>query len=129
EGKAATLHLSLQTKIRKGRIDKLLHLRPGETAVYCRHVLTGLQGEMNFGHHAMLKFPERPLSGRISTSAIRFAQVLPAAFEDPAHGGYSSLKPGAVFSRLDRVPSLCGGTADVSQYPARPGFEDLLMIV
>lgn len=124
-----TLNLSLRTKARPGRIEKCLQLRKGHAAVYCRHVITGMSGPMNLGHHAMLKFPDQPDSGHISTSPIRFAQVLPDRFEDPAKGGYNSLKPGATFNRLDRVPSLFGGTVDVSRYPARRGFEDLLMVV
>jgi hypothetical protein len=49
-------------------------------------------------------------------------------FEDPARGGYQSLKPGAAFSRLDQVPALDGSMADLSSYPTRRGFEDLVMI-
>lgn len=123
------LGLSLQTKTRSGRIDKTLLLRKGQTVVYCRHVISGMNGRMGFGHHAMLKFPDKQASGRISTSPIHFAQVAPTTFEDPAKGGYQSLKPGAIFSRLDRIPSLFGGTADASCYPARRGFEDLFMVV
>lgn len=123
------IHLSLQTTVRKGRVDKRIHLREGHTAVYCQHVLSGMSGRMSFGHHAMLKFPDELNSGRISTSPISFGQVAPKPFEDPAKGGYSSLKTGATFRQLDQVPSAFGGTADVSRYPARRGFEDLVMLV
>jgi hypothetical protein len=123
------LHLSLATKIRPGKVDKFLQLRDGHTAVYCRHVLSGMSGPMNLGHHATLKFPAAVGSGVISTSSLRFGQVYPKQFEDPAKGGYSSLKPGATFSRLDRVPAMNGSYEDVSRYPARRGFEDLLMMV
>ena len=84
---------------------------------------------MSLGHHATLKFPDEPNSGLISTSRIRFAQVFPGSFEDPAKGGYSCLEPGAVFSRLDRAPRADGGVADLSHYPARRGFEDLVMVI
>ncbi len=126
---ATDLRLSLTTRTRPGRIDKLIRLRRGETALYCRHLLTGMKGAMGLGHHAMLKFPAQPGSGRLSTSPIRFAQVLPDPFEDPAKKGYSSLKPGAIFSRLDRVPGNDGTSADLSRYPARRGFEDLAMVI
>lgn len=124
-----SLTLSMQTTIRPGQITKCLNLRDGHTAVYCQHVVSGMSGPMNLGHHAMLKFPDQEGAGRISTSAFDFAQVAPIRFEDPALGGYSHLKPGAAFRRLDRVPSFFGGTVDVSRYPARRGFEDLLMVV
>lgn len=122
------LHLSLRTKIRKGRADKFVRLRRGETALYCRHVLSDMTGKMTYGHHATLKFPDAPGSGLISTSPITHAQVITVPFENPAQGGYTSLKPGAIFQRLDAVPALDGTMADLSSYPARKGFEDLVMI-
>ena len=124
-----TLRLSLKTKIRRGRVDKMLRLRQGETAVYCQDVLSSMTGKMNLGHHANLKFPDAAGSGLIATSPISFAQVLPAIFEKPSEGGYSSLKPGAVFSRLNRVAAADGTMADLSRYPARRGYEDLVMVV
>jgi hypothetical protein len=122
------LHLSLKTKVRAGRVDKHLSLRPGETALYCRHILSGMSGKMALGHHATLKFPDAAGSGLVSTSPLSDGQVLPVPFEIPAQRGYSSLKTGARFSRLDRVPAADGTQADLSRYPARPGFEDLVMV-
>ena len=129
KGKAETeLHLSLKTKIRAGRVDKMIRLRRGETALYCRHILSSMSGKMNLGHHATLKFPDAEGSGLIDTSPISYAQVVPVPFEKPSEGGYTSLKPGALFSRLDQVPSADGTIADLSRYPARRGFEDLVMV-
>ncbi len=123
------LRLSLETTVRPGRVKKMIQLRDGETAIYCQHVVSGTSGRLNPGHHATLKFPDKAGSGLVSTSPIRFGQVLPGVFEEPARRGYSALKPGAIFSRLDQVPGANGSVADVSRYPARRGFEDLLMIV
>jgi len=123
-----TLRLSLNVKVRRGHVEKMLRLRRGETALYCRHTVSGMAGRMCFGHHATLKFPEEPGSGLISTSPLSFGQVLPVPFEKPAEGGYNSLKMGAEFSRLDQVPAADGTVADLSRYPARRGFEDLAMI-
>ena len=129
KNKAETrLHLSLRTKIHPGRADKFIRLRRGETALYCRHVLSEMSGKMSFGHHATLKFPDEAGSGLVSTSAISFAQVAPRPFELPERRGYQSLKPGAIFSRLDQVPALDGSMADLGSYPSRRGFEDLVMI-
>jgi len=122
------LHLSLRTKIRAGRVDKKLRLRRGETVLYCQHIISEMTGKMNFGHHATLKFPDQAGSGLISMSPIHFGQVLPSALEEPTSGGYSCLKPGALFSRLDHVPTVDGGLANLSWYPDRPGFEDLVMV-
>jgi hypothetical protein len=53
---------------------------------------------------------------------------MPTPFENPAQGGYSCLKVGATFTALHRVPRADGGTADLSVYPAREGFEDLVLM-
>jgi hypothetical protein len=117
------LHLSLRTKVRPGRVDKLIWLRD---AVYCRHVISGMSGPMSVGHHAMLRF-QTP--GVISTSRFVRGQVLPVPFELPEQRGYQALKPGATFASLGRVPLLSGGVTDLSRYPARRGFDDLAMLV
>jgi hypothetical protein len=122
------LNLSLETTVRSGRVDKTIELREGHTALYSRHIVSGMSGPMNLGHHAMLKFPDEPGSGLISTSGFTFGQVFPGAFEVAADGGYSVLKAGATFDELDKVPTLSGEMADLSRYPARRGYEDLVMM-
>ena len=123
------LHLQLKSKTRPGLVDKHLILRDGHSAVYQRHVVSDMSGPMTPGHHAMLKLPEEPGCGRISTSAFAHGQVLPFPFENPEIGGYYTLKPDAAFKSITKVPLNTGGTADVSRYPARKGFDDLVMLV
>lgn len=122
-------HWTMETTSRPGRIHKLIRLKAGETNLYCRHVLSEMEGPMSFGHHAMLKFPEAPGSGIVSTSHILFAQVAPEPVESPAGGGYQSLMPGSRFTRLSRVATSDGHFTDLGKYPARRGFEDLVMLV
>ncbi|MGH7958782.1 MAG: hypothetical protein ACREH8_17490 [Opitutaceae bacterium] len=122
-----TLHANLRTSVRKGQVDKFITLVEGHAAIYQRHVITG-SGPMSIGHHAMLKFPETPASGVVSTSRFAAAQVFPDFFETPENRGYQSLKPGAAFRSLERVPLLNGDTTDVSRFPARRGYEDLVML-
>jgi hypothetical protein len=124
DGEGVTLRLSFTTRIRRGLITKEVTLKPGHTAVYQRHVISGMRGPMSYGHHAMLKFPAGEGSGRIAVGPFLFGQVWPEPFEDPAAGGYTSFKVGARFKSLRSVPRADGGTADLSTYPARPGFED-----
>jgi hypothetical protein len=123
------LHLSLKTMIRSAVVDKRIWVLDGQNAIYSQHVVTGMSGPMNLGHHAMLKFPEAPGSGLVSTSRFVYGQVFPQAFELPENRGYSWLKPGAEFTSLEKVPALTGETADLTRYPARRGFEDLVMLV
>ncbi len=123
-----TLRTRLDCRVRKLRVEKQVTLVNGQTALYQSHILTGGSGPINLGHHAMLKFPERPASGRISTSQFVYGQVFPGQFESPAQGGYSGLKAGATFRSLERVPLAAGGTADLTNFPAREGFEDLVLL-
>jgi len=118
----------LRTRVRSGEITKRIALRHGETNLYSTHELSGYSGPMNLGHHAMLAFPEENGPGQILLSSWREGRVSPRPFETPALGGYSSLRIGAPFRRLDRVPLATGGFADLSCYPAREGFEDIVMV-
>ena len=119
----------LHPRARAGNIYKAIILVPGSTAVYCQHIVTGMRGPMNWGHHAMLKFPPAPGSGILSTSPIVFGQVFPGHFENPEAGGYSALRPGGTFKTLTSVPALDGTRVDISRYPARRGFDDLVLLV
>ncbi len=125
---AVTLRLKLRSRVRSGVVEKRITLVPGHTVVYQEHVISGMSGPMNFGHHAMLKFPDRPGAGRLSTSALIHRQTFIEPVEDPALRGYSLLKPAAVFEDLAAVPTITGETADLSRYPARRGFEDIVLL-
>lgn len=118
----------MQTSVRPGRATKRLELRDGETNLYLRHTLEGMAGPMALGHHAILQCPPAAGSGRIALSPYHRGQVCPLPFEDPTIGGYSTLKQGAKFTHLDTVERADGSFTDVSQYPAREGFEDLVMV-
>lgn len=128
DGEAA-LHASLDTRIRAGRVDKYISLREDHHAVYSRHVISGMGGPMCLGHHAMLRFPDAPGSGRISTSPFLYAQTAPEPVEQPEDRGYSILKPGASFVSLGSVPTITGERTDLGRFPARKGYEDLVMLV
>ena len=123
------LHLSLATKVRPGQVDKHIWLVDGQNILSSQHLLTGMSGPMNPGHHAMLKFPNAAGSGLLSTSRITYGQVFPQPFELPENRGYSHLKPGAEFKSLAQVPTRTGELADLTCYPARRGYEDLVMVV
>jgi len=122
------LNASLKCKTRPGHVDKHIRLVDGHPIIYQAHTVTGLTGKMNYGHHAMLTFPE-PGSGLLSTSQFVWGQALPTDFEKPEDGGYTMLQPGAQFDKLSKVPTRFGDHADLSVYPARRGWEDLVMIV
>lgn len=128
DASSTTLLLELATTVRPGRVTKSITLVDGHTAVYQRHTLSGMTGPMSVGHHAMLRFPDDAGSGLIATSPCMWGQTSPVPIEDPAVGGYTLLDPGARFASLDAVPTVLGTTADLSRYPARRGYEDLVLL-
>lgn len=115
----------LELRTRRGHVGKTITLRRGETNLYLAHEISGMSGALNYGHHAMLRFDS---PGRLYTSPFLRGQVLPTPFENPAQGGYSSLRPGGRFESLCEVTMSDGKVADLSKFPAREGFEDLVMI-
>ncbi|MGH8018404.1 MAG: hypothetical protein ACREIA_08955, partial [Opitutaceae bacterium] len=123
-----SLEAELKLTVRPGRVLKSIQLRPDETNVYCRHTLQDMSGPMCLGHHAMLQFPNEEGAGRIALSPFRHGQVCPQPFEVAAQGGYSCLKTAATFKDLRKVPLATGGVADLTRYPSREGFEDLVMV-
>lgn len=119
----------MKLRVRSGRAAKCIELRDGETNVYSRHTLSDMIGPMSLGHHAMLQCGSASAgAGRISLSPFRGGRVCPLPFEDPGLGGYSSLKTGARFRCLENVPLSSGSPTDLSIYPAREGFDDLVML-
>ena len=136
-----SLHLSLEPGDVGGRIEKILSLRSGHAAIYCEHRISGLDGRYSYGNHPVLDFSGlREGEGRVTTSPFRWGSVNPGLFSDPANDEYQALVPGARFSDLREVPLAAetprtpdqvasGGTTDLTRYPARQGFEDLIMLV
>ena len=111
-------------------VEKILSTRPEHHAVYIEHRISELDGEFNYGTHPILDLSEMPDGeARISVSPFCWASVFPGYFSDPANGEQQALKPGAEFTDLRAVPLANGGTADLTCYPARPGNDDLVMMV
>jgi hypothetical protein len=123
------LLLTMGTRTRKGRVDKLIRLVPGHTVIYQDHTITGMTGPMTFGHHPCLKFPDRVGAGRLSFSKFALGQVTPQPVESPESRGYSILKADAKVTPDLKVETITGETADLSRYPARRGFEDIVILV
>ncbi len=126
--KGAYIHLwQKQPFGKKARVDKRLYLRKGQTAVYQEHLVSGVDAELPVGHHPTLDFSGK--SARLSAGPFTVGYVNPQPFENPANKGYSALQHGSSFTSLKKVKTVCGGTADLSVYPARRGFEDLVIMV
>ena len=118
----------MDLKAFSGHVEKRITLLPGQTVVYQKHIIAGVNAPTSLGHHSILKFPDKNGAGRLSTSKRLLGQVFVEPTENPAERGYSILKPGAVFDDLAAVPTVGGETADLSRYPARRGFEDIAIL-
>lgn len=124
------LHLGMADPDSGGWLEKIIFLREGETAVYCEHRISGVEGRFSYGNHPILDFSNLAEGeGRVSVSPFRWASVYPGLFSNPLHREYGALKASARFSDLRQVPTSDGLTADLTGYPARRGFDDLVMMV
>jgi len=125
-----TLRFVMVTADSGASVEKIISTREGEHAVYQEHRISGLEGDFNYGNHPILDLSGlADGAGRVSVSPFRWASVFPGAFSNPADGETQALKEGARFTDLREVPLAAGGTTDLTRYPARPGNEDLVMMV
>jgi hypothetical protein len=122
------LVLGMNVKNPRCRVTKTISLREGQRAVYQEHCIEGLRGRYNFGHHAILIFPEKGGPYHVNTSPFHFGSVKPEAFSNPLAREYGALKTGGRFTSLAKVPLATGGTTSLQEYPARQGFEDLIQV-
>ncbi|YCM43588.1 hypothetical protein V2O64_19970 [Verrucomicrobiaceae bacterium 227] len=130
ESPAHELRLSMETGDSGCRVVKSIETREGHAALYIQNTVTGLSGDWSYGSHPILDFSKMPEGeGRVSTSAFRWGSTYHGVFADPVNKEYQSLRSGALFDSLEKVPMIDGGSADLTRYPARQGFEDLVMLV
>jgi len=125
-----SLTLAIDASDHGVHVEKILIVRPGQSAIYQEHRISGLEGVFNYGNHPILDLSGVPEGGaQVSTSAMRWASVYPDWFSDPADGATQRLERGAEFSELKAVALVSGGTADLSRQPGPVGYDDLVMMV
>jgi hypothetical protein len=122
------LVMEMDVNAPKCHVRKTLSIKSGHRAVYQEHLIEGLQGRYNLGHHAILLFPDKGGPYHVNTSPFHFGSVKPDAFSDPLAREYGTLKTGGHFTSLAKVPLAQGGYTSLQRYPARQGFEDLVMM-
>jgi hypothetical protein len=123
---AERLDLSIGLDGIPGTVHRSIELRQGQTVVYQRFTVRGVEGDFTYGTHPIIDC--RP-GVRISTSATQWCSVYPDVFSDPAAGETQILQPGATFTSLEEIPRIDGTTLDMSRYPTAAGHEDLVMLV
>lgn len=129
EADVRTLRLAIETTDTGARVEKILSIRDGQTAVFIENRIENLEGDFSYGNHPILDFSHIPEgAGRVSTSPFHWASTFPGAFSDPAAGEFQALAEGAEFRDLQQVSLAAGGTTDITRYPLRPGNDDLVML-
>ncbi len=124
------LRLSMRTGDTDCRVTKSIRTVENHRALYLSHTIEGLNGKWSYGSHPILDFSNlKDGEGRVSTSAFRWGSTYHGVFANPVDKEYQSLRSGTLFDSLSDVEMIDGGKADLTRYPARKGFEDLVMIV
>jgi hypothetical protein len=121
-----TIVLKLNLRIRNGQVTKRVFLRDGENVVYQEHEIAGMNGFNCPGHHPTLHLRSK---GNIALSAFLIGSTEPVLSSSGETQSYSALKSGSKFKRLGKVPLIYGGETDLSKYPSRPGFTDIVQVV
>lgn len=127
-GAGSWLQLEVALPLQGGYCRSITALLNGHSLIYQRHDLSGLKGPINPGHHATLRFPEQEGCGRLSFSPFRHAQTYVDFIDGPKSRRYSSFRPNSVIENLQTVPLAAGGNADVTRFPARCGFDDIVIV-
>ncbi len=129
-GDVTTLTMTIDTRVRKGRVTKELLLVDAQNVIYSRHTIDGFTGSVPLGHHATLAMPDKEGTVRLAASPFRFGMTYPGTFSDPKQREYQSLLPGAKWTTLTKVPVAWKGEpdADITKLPARQGHADLVQL-
>ncbi|HXR92586.1 MAG TPA: hypothetical protein VN750_20150 [Steroidobacteraceae bacterium] len=122
------LQLGMELSAQGGHCDAVTALLSGQSVVYQRHDLGRLTGPINPGHHATLAFPATAGAGRLSFSRLKCAFTYPEPMERAETGGRSSLAVDVEITDLRQVPCTDGSMTDLMRFPARRGFEDLVIL-
>jgi len=124
------LHLGMDDPDSGAWLEKILSLKEGETVIYCEHRISGAEGKYSYGNHPILDCSFlTDGAGRVSVSPFRWGSVYPGFFSNPLNREYGALKPAGEFTDLREVPLATGGTTDLTRYPCRQGYDDLVMMV
>ncbi|MEP4078637.1 hypothetical protein [Haloferula sp.] len=112
------------------KLERELKLKSGETAIYYEVRISGLEGDWSYGNHPIIDFSSLgDGEGFLSVSTFRWGSVYPGVFSDPEKNEFQTLEANGEFVDLQEVPLADGGFTDVSRFPSRSGFEDLVMMV
>ena len=130
-GARSIYEFTMDTQIVPFHVVKHIEMRDGESALYIRHTVTGLDGKMPYGHHTILRMPEANEKMYFSCGRFDLGMVPETTFSDPANWEYQFLQPGATFDAVEAIPTIYKKPAvyDYSTYPSPVGYADLFALL
>jgi hypothetical protein len=128
-GDERSLRFSMVAADTGAHLVKILSTRPGHHVIYSDVQVSNLEGNFNYGNHPILDLSGLPEgAGRVTTSEFFWASVFPGVFSNPEQGETQALLEGSNFNSLTEVQLANGGLTDLTHYPQRAGYEDLVMM-
>ena len=118
-------------KVLPTHVTKRIELKDGQSALYLKHTVTGFDGKMPYGHHAILKMPAANEKMYFSCGKFDLGMTPTSIFSDPANWEYQYLASGEEFTSLEALPTLFKrpATWDYSVYPSPVGYTDLFALL
>jgi len=118
-------------KVLPMHLVKRIEMRAGQSALYLRHTVTGLDAVAPYGHHTILEMPGEEEKMFFSCGKFDLGMTPTGLFSNPVNGEYQYLAVGATFDRLEAVPTMFRDPAvhDCSVYPSPVGYTDMLMVL
>jgi hypothetical protein len=128
EQKSDRLVLQMDFPDNLAHVEATFNLRDKQPNIYIEHRISNCSLRLPYGHHAILDCSS-PL--HISTSPFKFGMVTRKSDIPTEDGEYHALKGHSRFSSLKQVPSRLTDYPffDISRFPARQGFSDVVQLV
>ena len=130
DGKAV-FEFELDGKIRPAHVVKHFEMHEGQSVLYVKHTVTGLEGKMPYGHHTILRMPEPTEKMFFSCGKFDLGMTPTSLFSNPEGWEYQYLASGAVFDKVEAIPTIFKkpDTCDFSTYPTPVGYADLFALL
>jgi len=122
---------SLDTKLMPAHVVKRIEMHKGQSALYISHTVTGLDATMPYGHHTILRMPEKNEKMYFSCGKFDLGMTPTSLFSNPEGWEYQYLASGATFDKVEAIPTCFKSpdTCDFSVYPTPAGFADLFALL
>jgi len=122
---------TIDTEVMPAHVTKRIEMRDGQSALYIRHTVEGLNARMPYGHHTILRMPETNEKMYFSCGKFDLGMTPTTTFSNPAGWEYQYLASGETFDAVEAIPTQFKKPAvwDYSTYPSPVGYADLFALL